>query len=130
MDTNFTTTDPSLGTTQLTDQMWRDVLGQLRAFVGRRVADPERAEDLVGEILLRIHQNLGSVDDRERLAHWSSLCMVSSSRPQASPRLTRHGGGCQRGSRPNSARSPAGCGCPGVTPTAPPADPAPRRWCR
>ena len=49
-----------------------EVIAQLRAFVRRRIADPERAEDLVGEILLRIHQNLGSVDDRERLAHWVS----------------------------------------------------------
>jgi RNA polymerase sigma-70 factor, ECF subfamily len=54
------------------EQMWREVIGQLRGFVRRRIADPERAEDLVGEILLRIHRNLGSVDDRERLAHWVS----------------------------------------------------------
>ena len=56
----------------VTEQMWREVIAQLRAFVRRRIADPERAEDLVGEILLRIHQNLGSVDDRERLTHWVS----------------------------------------------------------
>ena len=52
--------------------MWRGVIAQLRAFVRRRIADPDRAEDLVAEILLRIHQNLGSVDDQERLAHWVS----------------------------------------------------------
>ena len=55
---------------QLTEPMWRDVIAQLRAFVRRRIADPDRADDLVGEILLRIHQNLGSVDDQERLANW------------------------------------------------------------
>lgn len=55
-----------------TEQMWREVVAQLRAFVRRRIADPDRAEDLVGDILLRIHQRLGSVDDRERLAHWVS----------------------------------------------------------
>lgn len=54
------------------EQMWRDVIAQVRAFVGRRIADPDRAEDLVGEILLRIHRSLGTVDDRERLAHWVS----------------------------------------------------------
>ena len=59
-------------TAQPTEQLWREVIAQLRAFVGRRIADPDRAEDLVAEILLRIHQNLGSVDDRERLAHWVS----------------------------------------------------------
>lgn len=50
--------------------MWRDVIAQLRGFVRRRIADPERADDLVGDILLRIHQNLDSLDDRERLAQW------------------------------------------------------------
>jgi RNA polymerase sigma-70 factor (ECF subfamily) len=52
--------------------MWREVIAQLRAFVRRRIADPDRAEDLVADILLRIHQNLGSVDDQERLTHWVS----------------------------------------------------------
>jgi RNA polymerase sigma-70 factor, ECF subfamily len=56
----------------LTEQMWREVIGQLRTFVRRRISDPDRADDLVGDIVLRIHQNLGSVDDRERLAHWVS----------------------------------------------------------
>ena len=55
-----------------TDEMWRDVLAQLRAFVRPRIADPERAEDLVAEILLRIHRNLATLDDRERLSHWVS----------------------------------------------------------
>ena len=63
-------TGGSVGAVQPTEQLWGEVLGQLRSFVRRRIADPDRAEDLVGEILLRIHQNLGSVDDRERLTHW------------------------------------------------------------
>ena len=56
----------------LTEPMWREVIAQLRAFVRRRIADPDRAEDLVGDIVLRIHQKLGSVDDQEKLAHWVS----------------------------------------------------------
>lgn len=55
-----------------TDEMWRDVLAQLRAFVRPRIADPERAEGLVAEILLRIHRNLETLDDRERLPQWVS----------------------------------------------------------
>ena len=55
---------------QPTEQMWRQMLPQLRTFVRRRVADPDRADDLVAEILLRIHQNIGSLDDRERLPNW------------------------------------------------------------
>ncbi len=54
------------------EQVWREVMAQLRAFVGRRIADPDRAEDLVAQILLRIHQSLHTVDDRERLTHWVS----------------------------------------------------------
>jgi len=65
------TTSPSTPQA-VTEPMWREVIAQLRAFVRRRIADPDRAEDLVGDIVLRIHQNLGSVDDQERLAHWVS----------------------------------------------------------
>jgi RNA polymerase sigma-70 factor (ECF subfamily) len=59
-------------TVDVAEETWREVIAQLRAFVRRRIADPDRAEDLVGDILLRIHRNLGTVDDRERLAHWVS----------------------------------------------------------
>jgi RNA polymerase sigma-70 factor, ECF subfamily len=52
------------------EQMWREVLPQLRTFVRRRIANPDRADDLVAEILLRIHQNMGSLDDQERLPNW------------------------------------------------------------
>lgn len=63
----------STATTEpVTEQMWREVIAQLRAFVRRRIADPDRADDLVGDILLRVHRHLGTVDDRERLAHWVS----------------------------------------------------------
>ena len=50
--------------------MWREMLPQLRTFVRRRIADPDRADDLVAEILLRIHQNVGTLDDQERLPNW------------------------------------------------------------
>jgi RNA polymerase sigma-70 factor (ECF subfamily) len=72
MNANLTGTGRALAADPPTEQMWREVIAQLRGFVRRRIADPERAEDLVGEILLRIHQSLGSVDDRERLTHWMS----------------------------------------------------------
>jgi RNA polymerase sigma-70 factor (ECF subfamily) len=54
----------------LSDDMWRGTIAQLRAFVRRRIADPDRADDVVGEVLLRVHQGLGSLDDRERLPNW------------------------------------------------------------
>lgn len=54
-----------------TEQMWREMLPRLRTFVRRRIADPDRADDFVAEILLRIHQNVGSLDDQERLPNWA-----------------------------------------------------------
>lgn len=53
-----------------TEQMWREMLPQLRVFVRRRIAHPTRADDLVADILLRIHQNIESLDDQERLPNW------------------------------------------------------------
>ena len=70
MNGNASSGGPPVVPLQPTDEIWREVLAQLRAFVRRRIADPERAEDLVGEILLRVHQNLASLDDRERLPNW------------------------------------------------------------
>jgi RNA polymerase sigma-70 factor (ECF subfamily) len=69
MSTDMTKTSPAAAP-QPTEQMWREMLPQLRTFVRRRIADPDRADDLVAEILLRIHQNVGSLDDRERLPNW------------------------------------------------------------
>ena len=53
-----------------TEDVWREFGAQLGAFVRRRVADPDRAEDVLGEIVLRIHRNLGRVNDREHLTRW------------------------------------------------------------
>ncbi|ABM11013.1 sigma-70 family RNA polymerase sigma factor [Mycolicibacterium vanbaalenii PYR-1] len=70
MSSDETKTSPAAVLDQPTEQMWREMLPQLRTFVRRRIADPDRADDLVAEILLRIHQNIGSLDDRERLPNW------------------------------------------------------------
>jgi RNA polymerase sigma-70 factor, ECF subfamily len=67
---DMTETGPASTLQRPTEQMWREMLPQLRAFVRRRIADPDRADDLVAEILLRIHQNIGSLDDQERLPNW------------------------------------------------------------
>jgi RNA polymerase sigma-70 factor, ECF subfamily len=40
------------------EPVWRELVAQLRAFVLRRIADRDRADDLVAEILLRVHENL------------------------------------------------------------------------
>ena len=52
------------------EDVWREFGAQLRAFVHRRVDDPQHAEDVLGEIVLRIHRNLGRVEDDEHLTRW------------------------------------------------------------
>ena len=63
-DTRFGTDD------RATEQVWREFGAQLQAFVRRRVVDPDRADDVLGEIMLRIHRNLDRVDDHEHLTRW------------------------------------------------------------
>jgi RNA polymerase sigma-70 factor (ECF subfamily) len=70
MRADVTKASPAAAPQRPTEQMWREMLAQLRTFVRRRIADPNRADDLVAEILLRIHQNVDSLDDRERLPNW------------------------------------------------------------
>jgi RNA polymerase sigma-70 factor, ECF subfamily len=70
MGTEVTRAGPATFADRPTEQMWREMVTRLRAFVRRRIADPDRADDLVAEILLRIHQNVESLEDRERLPNW------------------------------------------------------------
>jgi RNA polymerase sigma-70 factor, ECF subfamily len=52
------------------EDVWVEFGAGLRAFVGRRVADPHEAEDLVSEIVVKVHRHLDSLDDQERLTAW------------------------------------------------------------
>src|SRR5688572_22267633 len=53
-----------------TDVPWRELHGNLRLFVGRRVRNPADVDDLVQRVLLQIVQGLGSLRDSERLHAW------------------------------------------------------------
>lgn len=68
MSAEMTKTNPAAAPP--TEEMWREMLPRLRKFVRRRIADPDRADDLVAEVLLRIHQNVASLDDQELLPNW------------------------------------------------------------
>jgi len=52
------------------EAIWAEVGTSLERFVRRHIADPHHAEDVVAEVLLRIHQHLGTVDDDERVTAW------------------------------------------------------------
>lgn len=53
-----------------TEDVWREFGAELGAFVRRRVSDPDRADDVLGEIVLRVHRSIGRVEDREHLIRW------------------------------------------------------------
>ena len=52
------------------DTIWGEVGVSIERFVRRRISDPHQADDVVAEVMLRIHQNLGTLDDQERVTAW------------------------------------------------------------
>jgi RNA polymerase sigma-70 factor (ECF subfamily) len=48
---------------------WSDVAAKLEPYVARRVAEPD-VEDVLQDILLRMHRGLGALADEERFAAW------------------------------------------------------------
>jgi len=52
------------------EEIWGEVGTSLERFVHRHVADPHEAEDILAEVMLRIHRHLAELDDRERVTAW------------------------------------------------------------
>ncbi|MEW6474794.1 MAG: sigma-70 family RNA polymerase sigma factor [Actinomycetota bacterium] len=52
------------------ESVWDEFGSLLQAFVRRHVADRDAADDIVGDIVLRIHQHLDDLADHERLTAW------------------------------------------------------------
>jgi RNA polymerase sigma-70 factor (ECF subfamily) len=50
--------------------IWTDIGTSIEQFVRRRIGDPHQADDVVADVMLRIHQHLGALDDRERVSAW------------------------------------------------------------
>jgi RNA polymerase sigma-70 factor (ECF subfamily) len=48
---------------------WHVVIDRLRPFVARRVP-PADVDDVVQDVLLRVHRNVGALRDHERFAPW------------------------------------------------------------
>jgi RNA polymerase sigma-70 factor (ECF subfamily) len=52
------------------EAIWAEVGHSLERFVRRHVSDPHGADDVVAEVLVRIHEHLGTLDDEERVTAW------------------------------------------------------------
>ena len=49
---------------------WRDIEARLRPYVARRVASPAEVDDIVQEILVRVHKGLAALRDGESFGGW------------------------------------------------------------
>ena len=61
--------DPTVAALSVED-VWRDFAGPLHGFVHHRVADRHAVDDIVAEVMLRIHTHLDGLDDHEKVTAW------------------------------------------------------------
>jgi len=59
-----------IGPEQLAEGAWKDLTRALRSYVGRRVSSPEDRDDLVQEVLLRVHRGLDGLKGRDAAGPW------------------------------------------------------------
>jgi RNA polymerase sigma-70 factor (ECF subfamily) len=52
------------------EAVWRELHDQLLRFIARRVRTPEDAEDILQEVMLRIHRHGGDLEHADRIASW------------------------------------------------------------
>jgi len=52
------------------ETVWHELGAALQTFVRRRISNRDEADDVVGDILLRVHENLGSLREREKVTGW------------------------------------------------------------
>ena len=53
-----------------TEAVWSQLSDDLRRFIRRQVVDEHVTDDLLQETFLRIHHNIGKLNDADRLAAW------------------------------------------------------------
>jgi len=49
---------------------WGELRGPLAGFIARRVANPQDAEDVLQEVMLRIHRHADELENADRIAAW------------------------------------------------------------
>jgi len=49
------------------DELWRELHGRLRSFIRARISDPETADDVAQEVLLRLHRSMDTLRAEDRL---------------------------------------------------------------
>jgi RNA polymerase sigma-70 factor, ECF subfamily len=52
------------------EAVWHELHDRLRRFIARRVRSPQDAEDILQEVMLRIHRHSGDLEHADRVASW------------------------------------------------------------
>jgi DNA-directed RNA polymerase specialized sigma24 family protein len=55
---------------KITETSWRELMRAVRSYVGRRVNNPDDRDDLVQDVLLRIHRGLPSLRAQTSPGPW------------------------------------------------------------
>lgn len=61
---------PSASETPATELIWQELRERLFGFIARRVSTPEDAEDILQEVILRIHRHGDELEQVERVTGW------------------------------------------------------------
>ncbi len=56
--------------TKTTEELWQLMHDGLRIFIAKRVTDQGHADDILQEVFVRVHRQIDSVKDPERLVSW------------------------------------------------------------
>ena len=59
-----------MSSNRATDAIWTHLNADLRRFIRRRVADDHVADDLLQETFVRVHRNIGTLQEADRLVAW------------------------------------------------------------
>lgn len=53
-----------------TNEIWNEFSGALRGFILKRVQDEDAADDILQEAFVKIHKNIGKLEDEKSLRAW------------------------------------------------------------
>ncbi len=56
--------------TKMTEELWQLMHDGLRAFIAKRVNDQGAVDDILQEVFLRVHRQIETVNDPQRLFSW------------------------------------------------------------
>lgn len=53
-----------------TEKIWKEFSTKLKQFILKRVSDKDDAEDILQEVFMKIHSNIGTLRDKSKIQSW------------------------------------------------------------